>query len=151
MQEKLEACEVSKPFLDKGLAQCPRKYATLVSRLVESGVVEMSSDPGLAQVGVFAVAKESGAQRLVVDARLASCHFAEPPSTALLPTGAAFSQIRADHTRGLFFGGLDLRDYFYHLTLPEAFVHISCCHPCRLSCTSVSAMRAVSRCTHGSE
>ena len=119
VQERLAACEVSKPFLDKGLAQCPRKYATLVARLVESGVVEMSSDPGLAQVGVFAVAKKSGAQRLVVDARLANCYFAEPPSTAL-PTGAAFSQIRADHTRGLFFGGLDLRDYFYHLTLPEA-------------------------------
>ena len=120
VQGRLEACEVSIPFLDKWLAQCPRKYATLVARLVESGVVEMSSDPGLAQVGVFAVAKKFGAQRLVVDARLANyCCYSEPPSTAL-PTGAAFSQIRADHARGLFFGGLDLRVYFYHLTLRPA-------------------------------
>ena len=43
MQEKLEACEVSKAFLDKGLANRPRKYASLVARLVESGVVETTS------------------------------------------------------------------------------------------------------------
>ena len=40
-------------------------------------------DPGLVQVGVFVVAKKSGAQRLVVDERLANCHSSELASTAL--------------------------------------------------------------------
>ena len=53
----------------------------------------------------------------MVDARLANTFFAAPPATAL-PNGAAFSRIACSKEEPLLFGGLDLKDYFYHLGLP---------------------------------
>ena len=68
-----EAAGFKKPYLDPALRD-PRRYAKLVSMLVASGVVDLTADPGevLEQIGLFAVPKKSGRQRLVLDARPAN-------------------------------------------------------------------------------
>ena len=57
-------------------------------------------------------------QRVVIDARPANRWFDAPPSTSL-PSGSAFARIQASSAKGLYFSGLDLKDFFYHLALPE--------------------------------
>ena len=41
------------------------------------------------EVGLFAVEKKSGKQRLVIDCRLANCWFS-PPAAVKLPTASAY-------------------------------------------------------------
>ena len=49
-----------------------------------------------------------------------------PPSLSTeLPTGTSFANLVASRDEGVYFGGLDLKDYFYHLSLPAELRHIS--------------------------
>ena len=108
--------DLSKAYLDPCL-RSQKRYSALLLRLHEAGMIRLSRVPGIAQVGLFTVRKKDGRQRLVVDARPADLYFGPPPATSL-PSGSSFSRIAATE-KGMFFSGLDLRDFFYHLSLPD--------------------------------
>ena len=109
---------LKKPYLDPSLRGSAKKYAQFLAVLRRAGIIEFVNSHGICEVGAFAVRKEDKRQRLVLDARIANLYFAAPPRTSL-PSGASLSAIRVDREVGLFFSGLDLREYFYHLRLPE--------------------------------
>lgn len=108
----------ARPYVDVGVRSSPGRYVALLERLVSSGVVELAHRPGGSEVGLFTVKRKDGRQRVVIDARPANCFFACPPKTQL-PTGSSFARVRAGDL-GLFYSGLDLRDFFYQLSPPEA-------------------------------
>ena len=95
-----------------------RVYARFVQKLVRHGVVEITHQPGICECGAFTVRKKDGAQRLVIDARPANFFFAKPPTTRL-PGGAALASISSESEEGFFGGALDVKSFFYHLSLPR--------------------------------
>ena len=112
--------ELKRAYVDPLMRHNCTQYGQFVSSLCSRGVLELCAAPGLTEVGFFAVAKKNGRQRLVVDARTANQHFRDPPGTQL-PMGTTFTSLCAERSEGMFFGGLDLKDYFYHLELPVPF------------------------------
>ena len=68
------------------------------------------------RVGICAVPKKDGRQRLVVDCRRVNCWFAVPPK-AHLPTCAAYSRLSMPPGSTLYSGGFDLKDAFCQLEL----------------------------------
>ena len=103
-------------YHDRGLQRSPRRYRRLVERLHRAGMVRFS-DSCESQVGVFAVAKKNGKQRMVIDCRVANCHFT-PSQPVSLPTSGGLSQMRLDAGREVHIGHFDLRDAFYQIGLP---------------------------------
>ena len=75
-QKLKKAAGFRKPYLDPAMKD-PRRYADMVRRLWEAGVVDLVGDHRLAteRVGMFCVKKKSGRQRLVIDARAANFWF----------------------------------------------------------------------------
>ena len=65
-------------------------------------------------VGVFAVAKKSGKQRLIIDARPANFWFGEPDSVSLA-TGAAMSYLEVPEDAGLWMATADIADAVYNM------------------------------------
>lgn len=108
----------ARPYVDVGVRSSLDRYAALLERLVSSGMVEVAHRPGVAEVDLFTVRKKDGRQRVVIDARPANCFFACPPKTQL-PTGSSLARVRAGGLC-LLYSGLDLWDFFYQLSLPEA-------------------------------
>ena len=84
------------PYSDPLLKRCARVYANFCRKLAEPGLVEYRRE-GTERVGAFAVWKNSGRQRLVIDCRAANLHF-EQPERVHLATGA-FARLAVD--RGL--------------------------------------------------
>ena len=75
---RAEELALAKPYSDPQLRN-PRQRAALVSRLMESNLVEISREDGI-RVGIFTVLKSDGRrQRLIVDARLSNTAFCDPP------------------------------------------------------------------------
>ncbi|CAK0790921.1 unnamed protein product, partial [Prorocentrum cordatum] len=94
----------------------PRLYKKVLHRLVSSHLVEFHTD-ALSSVGMFFVYKKSGALRLILDGRIPSQLFDEPPKVKLA-TGAAFSQLRVDSREPVCVAGVDIADAFYTMLLP---------------------------------
>ncbi|CAK0858210.1 unnamed protein product, partial [Prorocentrum cordatum] len=87
-----------------------------------AGVVDLVSDAALVvdEVGLFSVAKKSGKQRLVVDARPANFWFADPEGVHLA-TGAALAAIELPDCALLWTASADIADAFYNMQLPGAW------------------------------
>ena len=79
--EKKISSGVRRVYTGPGL-RCPRKYLKLVRRLHSAGLVQFASECEC-RVGMFAVKKKNDGQRLVLDCRYSSYHFAEPPKVQL--------------------------------------------------------------------
>ena len=80
---------------------------------------------GQPRVGLFAVWRKSGKQRLIADARVANLGFAEPDPVSLA-TGTAFSNLEVDSGPALRIAQVDLKDCFYHLLMPPELVSQFC-------------------------
>lgn len=80
-------------YHDPGLRRAPRRYARLIRRLIDSGMLEIVPGEVVACAGLFAVSKKSGRQRLVVDCRESNCWFSASPSVSL-PTAAGLTRMR---------------------------------------------------------
>ena len=92
-------------------------YANFCRKLAEPGLVEYRRE-GTERVGAFAVWKNSGRQRLVIDCRAANLHF-EQPERVHLATGA-FARLAVDSGGPVEVGGVDIADAFYNIQLlPE--------------------------------
>ena len=114
-EEKLRESELRKPYNDPVLRDVKRR-ASLIRRLLEAGLVELALEDGV-RVGLFAIKKANGTQRLIVDARLANLCFSEPSSPDL-PTGASYSKIFLGEDESLYGSTCDLKDAFYTIELP---------------------------------
>eukprot|EP00435_Cladocopium_sp_Y103_P014029 s3339_g3.t1 len=68
---------LNRPYADPALRSFPKVYAEFCRKLLDCGLVEFKTEYK-EQVGAFTVWKKSGAQRLVIDARLANLHFGAP-------------------------------------------------------------------------
>jgi len=109
--ERAERLGLSKPYSDPQLRN-PRQRAALVTRLLESNLVEISLEDGI-RVGIFTVLKSHGRrQRLIVDARLSNAAFCDPPPVDL-PTGASYSRLYLEAGEELYGSACDLKDAFY--------------------------------------
>lgn len=117
-RRRREISGVVRPYLDPALRGSRVQYGRFIARLVACGLVELREQPGSCEVGAFAVRKkDSEKQRLVIDARWANCHFRQPPR-ARLPSGSALASVRSSAS-GFYCSCTDVKDFFYHLLLPE--------------------------------
>ena len=114
--------KIKQPYIDPKLTRSPKTYLKLLCKLYNAGMLNFRNSVGRCMVGVFTVKKKDGKQRLVVDARVSNQWFSTPPSTQL-PTGSAFAQVQGS---GFCVGGLDLKDAFYNLGLPESLQDLFC-------------------------
>lgn len=115
-RENLAAASTPPAYIDPGLRRSKKRYVKFVLDLVER-VILSPSFKNQADVGVFAVKKKNGKQRLVVDARRSNVCFRTPSSVAL-PTSAAFSRLHVPEGRHLHCFSFDLKDAFYQIELP---------------------------------
>ena len=115
---RLAAPDTPVAYLDPGLRKSRRRYLRLIRRLVDCSALSFGVQ-SFCDVGLFAVTKKSGKQRLVVDARRANLCFDEPPGVSL-PTAAAFSQLELRHGDELHASQFDLSNAFYQKAMPEA-------------------------------
>ncbi|CAK0815232.1 unnamed protein product, partial [Prorocentrum cordatum] len=109
-----------KPYSDPSLRD-PRRYAALARRLHEARAVDLVSDAALVvdEVGLFSVAKKSGRQRLVVDARPATFWFGDPEGVLLATV--ALAVIELPDGASLWTASADIADAFYNAELPDAW------------------------------
>ena len=87
--------------------------------MFRAGMLDLQTDASCIQerVGLFAVRKKSGNQRLIIDARPANFWFGEPDSVSLA-TGAAMSYLEVPEDVGLWVATTDIADAFYNMMLP---------------------------------
>ncbi len=112
----LVACAIQKPFMDPGLRKSTRRYHNFLRRLWNLNFIDVSFGR-IAEVGVFAVTKKGGRQRMVLDCRLANCWFG-PPAHCDLPTSASFTKVELGSNDELSISQFDLLNAFYQLGLP---------------------------------
>ena len=118
---RTKAAGFKKPYLDPSLRD-PRRDAEFVRRLVDAGVADLTAnrDDIFDKIGLFAVAKKSGRQRLVLDARPANFHFTDP-SPVRLATGTALVFLELGMGDKLWTASADIADAFYNMEMPAAW------------------------------
>lgn len=105
------------PYSDPIFRRQRSVYSDFISRLHASNLIEFRTQ-ARERVGVFFVWKKSGKQRMVVDSRLANLWF-DSPEKVQLATGSAFSRLEVDRGPAIEVGGVDIKDAFYRIELPE--------------------------------
>ena len=135
--QRLASADAPRSYLDPKLRSSPKAYAKLIQRLVRCGVLCYGTEM-LCDVGIFAVAKKSGQQRLVVDARRANLCFDTPPGVSL-PTAASFARLELQAGEELHCSQFDLSDAFYQFELPHALRPYFCLPTVR--CREVGVFR----------
>lgn len=113
----LQACGIKAPFSDPVLRQ-GRVYHQFLQKLHDSHLIDYSLHPGKEKVGFFCVTKKSGKLRLIVDARRSNAHFADP-SHVDLTTGEGLGALEFERGDSITVAQADLKDAFYHLSMPE--------------------------------
>ena len=114
---RVESSGLERPYTDP-LLKHGKAYHGFLKRMHDSNLVDFSIERGVQEVGVFCVTKKSGKLRLIIDARLANCHFEEPAHVALT-TGEGLSSLEFSKGESVTVAAADLKDAFYHLSLPE--------------------------------
>lgn len=116
-RSQLEKCGVRQPYSDPRLRE-PRVYREFVKRLLAAGLVELTTTEPVERVETFFVGKKDGRLRMVVDCRRSNCWF-QPPDKVSLATAECLSRIELDKDSELYIATADLKDAFYHFSLPE--------------------------------
>ena len=104
--------------MDPRLALRSFDYGHLVAKLLDKGIIEVSSQTK-ETVGVFFVAKRSGELRLIFDTRRSNCWFEEPEYTAL-PSAESLTSVEVTPGMQANLGQGDVEVCFYQYELPEA-------------------------------
>ena len=143
-RRRVEASAVEQVYMDTGLQRSGRRMRDLVRRMARAGMLRFTLQAEC-EVGLFAVAKKNGRQRLVVDCRHSNLYFEEPEHTSL-PTAASFSPLELGPADQLHVVQFDLKDAFYQMELPEELAHFFCLPAVRagnVGATSVDGSRCV--------
>ncbi len=98
------------------LCASPSEWVKLVRRLLALGMVDFTTQPAVV-CGVFAVPKSADSDRLIIDARPANTHFAEPEPVQL-PTPDLLAKLHTDGDRPFFVAKVDLDNFYHRLRLP---------------------------------
>gem|GEM_PF-4462442 len=93
------------------------EYVKLLRRMVASNMLTWTTDPKCIN-GLFAVAKDDGSQRLVVDGRPSCNVFVDSPPV-VLPTPDLLAKLRVPPDKTLWVAKSDLADFFYRFAIPE--------------------------------
>eukprot|EP00438_Fugacium_kawagutii_P025982 Skav226710 [mRNA] locus=scaffold3811:147419:158888:+ [translate_table: standard] len=115
---RLRASGVARPYSDPLLRQ-GKLYHEFLRKLHEAGLIDFSRDEGIEQIAFFCVTKKNNRLRLIVDARRSNCHFREPQYVQLT-TGEGLGGLEFNPGDHVTIATADLKDAFYHLSLPQA-------------------------------
>ena len=135
-REASEASGLVRPFMDPGIRRCSRRYHNLLRKLEKHGILCYGLE-AISFVGMFAVNKKSGKQRLVIDCRLANLYF-RAAKHVNLPTASSFARIEVEVDETLFISQFDLSCAFYQMLLPEFLRPYFCLEPVKASAVGVS-------------
>ena len=122
---------ITSPFADRKFKMRPQLYAGFIADLWTRGLIRVDAEAETA-VGSFCVPKKGGRQRLVIDTRVANCHFIEPHHVSL-PTAAAMSNLECDIDDNLWAAQIDVDNAFYRIAMPEGMEHCFVLPPVRAS------------------
>ncbi len=110
--------EASAPAVrSRGVPQEQRgEYVELLRRMRAAGMVGVTADPAC-ENGVFAVAKDGGRQRLIIDCRPCNSLMVPSPHVSL-PTPDLLASLEVPAASTLFTAKLDCSDYFHQFRVP---------------------------------
>ena len=108
------------------------EYVALVRKCMAAGMWGLHDGVGPPPVvnGVFAVAKDEHADRLIIDARGANLLFRTPDPVAL-PTPDVVAELHTPANEPMFVGKTDLSDFYHQLRLPAWMTPYFCLPPVR--------------------
>ena len=112
-----------KPFL--GIEE--EKYGKLIRKLFDKNLVGLQDEKPTVVDGVFAVPKEEGKQRLIIDARAANAVLREPPKV-FLPNPGHLANRYLGFKGDLHFWKSDTDNFYHRLAMPE-WLHQYFCLP----------------------
>ena len=95
----------------------PKTYKGFIRRLLDADLVELHDEAPQEVVEAFFVGKKDGRLRMVIDCRRANCWFKKPDKVSLC-TAEALSRIELEKDSQLYIQTADLKDAFYHFSLP---------------------------------
>lgn len=139
---RLEECGVHKTYTDPML-RGGKTYFSFLKRLQDSGIIDFSLQPARENISIFFVTKKNGRLRMIVDARRSNAHFTEPDHVDLC-TGDGLGMLEIGEGETLTIATADLKDAFYHLSLPEELRPLFCLPPVRAGDVGVKQIRGVS-------
>jgi hypothetical protein len=113
---EVAALNASSPIRTPRVHGARAEYVKLIGRLLAQQMISFTSSPRAVN-GVFAVAKDSESDRLIIDAQRANRLFVPPPHVAL-PNPSHLVQLQVPRGWRLFVGKSDLSNYYHHLGLP---------------------------------
>ena len=111
--------------MDPGLRCAGRRYHQFIRCLFDAGMLDFTDTDVACEIGLFAVTKKGGNQRLVLGCCTANFRFRAPPSTRL-PTAAGHSRLTMPEGTTLYSAQLDLKNAFYQIGLPESLRRYFC-------------------------
>lgn len=120
-----------------------KTYFSFLKRLQDSGIIDFSLQPARENISIFFVTKKNGRLRMIVDARRSNAHFTEPDHVDLC-TGDGLGMLEIGEGETLTIATADLKDAFYHLSLPEELRPLFCLPPVRAGDVGVKQIRGVS-------
>ena len=120
----IEKGDTFKPYMDVKLQHSSQEYELFVKTLFEAGMIDFTSEPQ-DLVTPFFVAKKDGRQRLILDCRGVNRRFRAPPSMSLA-AGYTWSHLQLPSDKQLYVAQSDIKDYFYHLRMPEILQPLFC-------------------------
>jgi len=137
------------PYMDEVLKRDPAAYNTFIGDLVRANMLGFTYRPK-DLVTPFFVAKKSGKQRLVWDARVPNRRFRDPPPLSM-GTSAAYGRLQlpddrevgGEYSTKLFCAQADVRNYFYALGLREELGLFFCLPPVSQASLSQWGVEAV--------
>ena len=110
------------------------EYVVLVRKCLAAGMWaehdEARDGPPPVINGVFTVAKDEHADRLIIDARGANLLF-RPPDPVALPTPDVVGELHTPGGEPMFVGKTDLSDFYHQLRLPAWMTPYFCLPPVR--------------------
>ena len=95
-----------------------RSYIDFVKKLIDLGLVDLSTEKAVEEVGIFFVKKKLNKLRLILDCRRSN-HWFKPPTAVSLATGESLRRVAVEEEEELFVCSADLANAFYTLSMPE--------------------------------
>ncbi len=105
------------PLRRPRIAGARSEYVELVGRMRAQGMVSFTAHPRAVN-GVFAVAKDSLSDRLIIDAQPANRLFIDPPRVQL-PNPAHLVQMHCSKDTHMYVAKSDLSNFYHHIGLPQ--------------------------------
>ena len=137
--DRLARSGVEKCYSDP-LLRVPHVYGKFLQSLYQANCIEYQlEDCCIEFVECFFVAKKNGKLRLVIDARRANCHFADPSYTYLC-TGDGLSRIELEPGESVCVSASDLKDAFYHILLPAEWRRYFGLRSCRARDVNITSL-----------